>query len=463
MDTQVLSTPDVPPADNGRRLNFDMSVTRQLQAAEPLAVDRMIVSTVFGLEVTEGVEFLVQRKPSDQWSYLTSFELRQPWSQRNIRDYCEMLEQTPQLMVILQRCWMSYFKQYVVNELGEKFPLQPFRFDEVVTEFVEKKSFFTGGGVTGGDRDIWYVDGVVRAIVVPAQLNFDRKKEPNSAVMDMKKKWDDHIKQYNDAAQPYAKGAWHFSDTFAEAEASEELIFTASLTVGILLVLAFIGMIVFTCSIVLSIYVVVATTSIMVGLAFFVVVAMQWEIGLLEVIATLYFIGYAVTYSLHIVHKYAYFDKAPPDFVQELPQPSSIGHGARTAMASHRQESVRWQRTCFAMMSIANAALGSAVTTAGSSFFLVLCSLTVFTKLGIMCLTVTLLSILVALFPLPAALLTFGPLNPGYGCCCPKRVASSPDPDCSPDSDPAFAPPALRLGPADWEEPVINIGDRFSL
>merc|ERR1719428_171599 len=118
------------------------------------------------------------------------------------------------------------------------------------------------------------------------------------------------------------------------------------------------------------------------------------------------------------------------------------------------------------MMSIANAALGSAMTTAGSSFFLVLCSLTVFTKLGIMCLTVTLLSILVALFPLPAALLTFGPLNPGYGCCCPKRVVSSPsspDPDSLPDSDPALAYPAMRLGPADWEEPVINIGDRFSL
>merc|ERR1712039_1050223 len=74
---------------------------------------------------------------------------------------------------------------------------------------------------------------------------------------------------------------------------------------------------------------------------------------------------------------------------------------------------VRYLRTRYALRSIGGAALGSAITTAGASIFLVFCTLTIFWKLGSMCLAATVMSILTALGPLPSALFLFGPVRPG--------------------------------------------------
>merc|ERR1719399_1514782 len=73
----------------------------------------------------------------------------------------------------------------------------------------------------------------------------------------------------------------------------------------------------------------------------------------------------------------------------------------------------RFERTRFALQRMGGAALGSATTTVGSSFFLLFCTLQVFTKLGAVVIAVTFLSILFALLPLPAILVYGGPLRPG--------------------------------------------------
>merc|ERR1740129_822698 len=78
---------------------------------------------------------------------------------------------------------------------------------------------------------------------------------------------------------------------------------------------------------------------------------------------------------------------------------------------------IRVQRTEFAVKAIGGAVLGSAATTIGASFFLLFCNLTLFIKLGSMCLAVSLMSVVVALLPLPAALMTCGPVDPGCKCC----------------------------------------------
>lgn len=57
------------------------------------------------------------------------------------------------------------------------------------------------------------------------------------------------------------------------------------------------------------------------------------------------------------------------------------------------------------------ASLGSATTTVGSSFFLLFCTLGVFTKLGSIAIAVTFLSILYALVLLPAVLIERGPVG----------------------------------------------------
>merc|ERR1719343_352422 len=165
-------------------------------------------------------------------------------------------------------------------------------------------------------------------------------------------------------------------------------------------------MLIFTRDLLLSLYVVCATVTVVSGLAWFIVALMGWAVGPIEVIALIVFIGYAVTYSLHIAHKY--------------------GSGEALFEETHGltgSEALRYQRTVFAMKSIGGAALGSAITTAGCSIFLLFCTLTIFQKLGGVVLAVTLMSIFTALVPLPAALLLMGPSQPG----CTK-IPDIPDP-----------------------------------
>merc|ERR1712217_978895 len=127
---------------------------------------------------------------------------------------------------------------------------------------------------------------------------------------------------------------------------------------------------------------------------------MGWDLGLVEVIAIIYFVGYAVTYSLHVAHKYAAHE-ALDELVDDVEEDMDDFAEAR------------YLRTRYALRSIGGAALGSAITTAGASIFLVFCTLTIFWKLGSMCLAATVMSILTALGPLPSALLILGPVRPG--------------------------------------------------
>jgi len=180
------------------------------------------------------------------------------------------------------------------------------------------------------------------------------------------------------------------------------LISSTVMTLVIVLVLAFFGMMVFTGDVTLAFLVVMATISVISGLVFFIVFIMGWAIGPIEVIALIVFIGYAVTYSLHIAHRYGASEASREGGDAWLPE--SLAPATRA----------RHERVVFALRSIGGAALGSAATTVGCSVFLLFCTLTIFKKLGGVVLAVTLMSIAMALIPLPAALLAIGPRNPGW-------------------------------------------------
>lgn len=205
------------------------------------------------------------------------------------------------------------------------------------------------------------------------------------------------------------------SKLWVKADSQAELIWGTVLTLGILILLAFTGMLLFTRSLALSFGVVLATLLVVAGLAFFTTVIAGWPLGLLEVIAVVYFIGYAVTYSLHIAHKYAGHGFVFSDDLDSVVKTLTGDSGALpdSAKKAGTKAAMRFRRTEYAMQSIGCATISSAVTTAGSAFFLVFCTLTIFKKLCGMCLAVTVLSLFVALVPLPAGLLTVGPTRPG--------------------------------------------------
>lgn len=401
------------------------------------AQKRIKVRVAFGLKINLNFQMLGERADSSMWKYSKSFEVRMPWTQRNLYQFCLALDGNKKLRVTRQWCWFENFRKFL-HDRQERFPVQSFRFDALALEFIKRE-----GSTTPGNKYVWLVDGVLKGLYTSHEVDFSNDA-PSAEMMKQKALWDDKLRNWNQAAVATARGdeAFHVSSAWAEAEANQELITSAVLTLVILLCLAFTFMVLFTWSIALSLFVVGATLAAIGGLTFFIVIVMRWEVGLIEVIAIVYFIGYAVTYSLHIAHKYACDEEGHES--EGLPSSAAVGitDGAGGSPVGagvgpldfgtpDRDESsaVRYQRTRFAIASMGAATLGSSATTAGSALFLCFATLTIFQRLGTMCLTVALVSIVVALGPLPAALMIFGPVRPGVGglrcmksfCTCGRR------------------------------------------
>jgi len=356
---------------------------------------RADISVVFGIQVDGGAQLLGELAAEDVWSYSSAFEVSQPWAQRNIYELCT--EPPAVLRVTEALCWMKDFRDFLERR-GERFPIHNSRFDSLALDF-----FRVGlTGAASSKEKVWIKDGKVKASFLSFLTDFSQEANVED-VMEYKEHWDTSIGAYNAKASRFANRAWHTSNLWVRAEAQKELISSTMITLVICVILAFAAMLLFTFDAVLSLLVVIATVGVISGLAFFIVCVMQWPIGPVEVIALIVFIGYAVTYSLHITHKYG-----DPQALQWEPEPVELGMAER--------EWLRYQRTGFALSSIGAAAVGSAMTTCGCAVFLLGCTLTIFTKLGGVVLTVTLMSIITALGPLPAALLLFGPLEPGKAC-----------------------------------------------
>lgn len=231
-----------------------------------------------------------------------------------------------------------------------------------------------------------------------------------------KSNWDAYVGSYNVKARRSARGAVHTSDLWVQAEAVRELISSTVITLVIALLFSFFGTLIVTMDVLLSTFVVMATSSVVCFLMFFMVVVMGWVIGPIEIIALIAFIGYAMTYSLHIVHRYASF------------RPLSI--------QSWGNQKLRIERVDYSLRTIGMAALGSANTTVACSVPMVFCTLTIFNKLGGVVLVVTVLSILMALVPLPSLLLCAGPLEPGWWLPALKKWLQTSKPDDQADAEP---------------------------
>jgi hypothetical protein len=293
---------------------------------------------------------------------------------------------------------MEDFCKHVIRNLGPhaRFPMLPDAFNSAMTGYLQN-------GLTGlsPSRDfLWVRGGKVKACYALFSVDFNKNAAVKPAVA-LKNLWDIHLMTWNDEASRYARGAWHSSSLWVRAEAARELYKSTVLTLAVVIGVCFLGMMVFTFDVVLSFFVVLATLSVLTMLFFFIVTMMGWAVGPIEVIALIVFLGYAVTYSLHVTHKYGAADAL------KVPGPEHLKE-------SHR---IRYQRTQYALRTIGGATIGSACTTIGCAVFLVFCTLTIFQKLGGVVLAVTIMSIFTALIPLPSALLIAGPVSPGIQQC----------------------------------------------
>jgi hypothetical protein len=360
------------------------------------------LSVVWGIQVADVSSLLGETEDDERWSYMESFELSAPWAQRNLYSFCTNLPDS--LRVVGRRCWIEDFRRWLVTERSERFPVTANLFDGYVQAFVV-------GGLTDlvpSKEFMWLEGNKVKATYSGFSLDVNNY-EPVESALRYQRLWDEHLAVWNDDASRFARGAWHTSNLWVRAEAQAALISSTVMTLAIVLCLAFLGMLIFTFDIVLSSLVVCSTICAITWLAFFIISIMGWPIGPVEVIALIVFIGYAVTYSLHIAHKYGSGD--------------ALRHsGPRLEL--RETAAIRFQRTEYALKSIGSAALGSAATTVGCATFLLFCTLTIFQKLGGVVLVVTVISIFIALVPLPALLFIVGPVQPGR-CRSPWEIGKS--------------------------------------
>jgi len=389
---------------SGRFLQTDTTVT------VPRA-KRIKVRTVFGIIPDTNTKLLGERTPEEVWSFSASFDLSDPWAQRAMYFFCK---DVPEELKITRRwCWFEDFRLFSRQFQG-RFPVKAIDWPVLSKLFVD-----TSASATRGTRYLWLENDVIKGMYYSFEAGVHREAEVQE-ILDYKAAWSSYINSWNGKSSPKAAPGFQVSSDWVHVESASTLISSTATSLIVLCALALVCMLLFTRSCILSLIVVFSTIIVIIVLAFFITTVMEWQVGLIEVIAFIYFIGYAVDYSLHIVYKYGSHEALDDDDQEWL--------GANSENASQRL-----QRTRFALKTMGSATTGSAITTAGSSFFLVFCTLTVFAKLGAMCFAVTTASIVFALCPLGSFLMMFGPVRPGNcGLLRLRRTQTKPGSGLSP-------------------------------
>lgn len=352
------------------------------------------IDVPLGFNVDTEIPLLwVQSSTYQRWTFSDAFDITHPWTQRAI--YTLVNDRQDRLLIGRSRTWIKTFASCLASK-NMRFPVRSGDWNEATAQCSPSN-----------DEYVWFEGNEVRATYVAFELSIPSSALTVDQTLDLKAEWDDYLAIWNADAVKQARGAFHVSSVWVDAESQKAILLTTIITLLLLLLLAYCGMLTFTCSLVLSLFVVSSTFGVMLGLAL-VILLVSTTVGLLEAVAVIYFIGYAVTYSLHIAHHYA----SEEALIFE-PHPRGI---------PNEQAAMRLRRVSFSLKVIGGATVGSAITTAGAAFFGLFATLTIFSKLYMMCFSVTLIAIFVTMGALPAALLLFGPLWPGCGRCSPPSM-----------------------------------------
>jgi len=396
---------------------------------------RFTVTVVFGIVASDSSKLV---GPSDElWRYDEAFEPANPWAQRAILKMCEDLPED--LRVVTAKCWVTTMRDYLEKK-EERFPSRTFEQD--IARWTSEQALQSSG-------HLWVVGPAVKA----CRLFFTVDVAADSmakTILDYKVKWDAFIAGHNARATINANSAWHSASVWVRAEAEIAIVESTGLTIVLSVGCGGLGMLIFTADPWLSFLVMCVVIGTVVGLAFFMVTVMGWGIGPIEVIALVVFVGYAVTFALHIAHDFATISDDDPLLLeieaalrrseeerrvrrlrrrQGLPEQQEEAHvaeGAREAPEAEPAETpsagkpeaepplrltaaeLRIARARMAVLRVGSATVSSAVSTLCSSIFLLFCTVTVFGKLGAVVMAVTILSLYFALVPLPALLMLVG-------------------------------------------------------
>lgn len=415
-----------------RRLSVNRDVEMRLSKGggvpeRHLSSSSTEVSIVWG--ITAPLSSPIVGAPDWKWRFDPTFELFNPWAQRAISNVCQRAVAERELYVRKIKCWMLNFKNWLRDIRGERFPSR--QFDEEVI------MWFNTAASWEDKAQLWFVDRKVVACQIQLYPSIPAGMS-TEGVLQNKAKWDRWLASMNLEASLTANNAWHSSQRWVTAEANDVIINSTVLTIVLELGIGGLCILIFTGDPILALIVLGLVIINIGGLAFMMVAVFKWLIGPIEVICLVVFVGYSVTFGLHISGDYARVQEDDADLVVNnriAKEMQRIGlrrfwkafnatirvkeeesAGPCSSKLSLRDQ--RLERTRMAMLHVGGAIMSAAFSSAGTSIFLMMCTLTIFNKIGAVVMTITILSVVVTLISLPAALIVVGPnFHPCYKRC----------------------------------------------
>lgn len=347
------------------------------------------VSLVWGLRTNDFMPLLGQ--PERAWHFEGAFRMDAPSTQRQLLAACSLGDKA-ELLVQDTACWLKDFRSYV-KMAGLPFPLQSAWFQSTFSKFVDGRVL--PSGILVKDY-MWLADSFeLKATYVQFTVGLNYMTAQSSTILSLMQEWDNVVDEINQNAPPELGSTWHTSSLWIRAEAEMAIVNSTVLTMLVSAICGFLGALFFThWDPFLSLMVVVNVIGVTLALAWFMMVLMGWAVGVLEVLGLIVFVGYSITYTLHIAHKYQ----------EHMLSSESIQLG-RQAQARRRLA------VSYALRSMSGSIVGSAITTLGSSFFLFFCQLVIFVKLATVLFSVTFFACVFATLAFPAALLCVGPVG----------------------------------------------------
>ena len=376
------------------------------------------VSLVWGLKANDAMPLL--GKAAVAWHFQAAFRMDAPSTQRSMLAACSLGDDNPDLLVQDTFCWIKEFRNYVLRN-GMPFPVQSTWFQSTFAQFVDGRVL--PSGILAKDY-MWLTESFeLKATYIQFMVGLNYMTAQSSTILSLMKEWDKVVDEINRDAPPELGSTWHTSSLWIRAEAELAIVNSTLLTMLVSAMCGFLGALFFThWDPFLSLMVVVNVIGVTLSLAWFMMVLMAWAVGVLEVLGLIVFVGYSITYTLHVAHKY-----------QEHTRSSE-------SMKLGRQFAERRKRAVtYALRSMSGSIVGSAITTLGSSFFLFFCQLVIFVKLATVLFSVTFFACVFATVAFPAALLCVGPVNTSCDGLSAQTAASCGGPSSSESGGPRHA------------------------
>mmetsp|Transcript_83887 Transcript_83887/g.234122 ORF Transcript_83887/g.234122 Transcript_83887/m.234122 type:complete len:1307 (-) Transcript_83887:113-4033(-) len=372
------------------------------------------ITIVWGLRPARTTP-LVGPSSEETWAFDPTFEPDNPFAQRSMYAMCTGLPEDLQLAE--ETCWIRDFRDWL-NSSDRKFPSRDF--DRDLEGWYRANAIFA-------QKHLWMLGRRMKACKLEFLAHFSKHASAQKMLL-YKSRWDRYVSERNAAASTTANRAWHTTDAWVKAEAQIAIVSSTLDTIIIECACGWVGIAIFTGDLYIACLVFFLVIVNISGLVFFMVSVMRWAVGPIEIIFLVVFLGYSVTFGLHMAVNYTEVMPGNPELLHALKlQKKRAMERARrvrdkgdSGATLERDEihdgdevltapALRQARTRVAVLHVGGAILSSTISTVGSSVFLLVCTLSIFVKLGFVILVVVGLSFMVTLVALPAVLMLLGP------------------------------------------------------